>query len=129
MRSKRRRCERRAGRVRVDDDNRHVRDRERFGAIGRETNRSGAVDDGEGIAEIVEMIEVQFGRAAALTRFGAGIADTGAVGRRSQSVGGAGCEQHRFGKAGLSCAGGSHQRDYSGAFEWLSGHATLPSSV
>ena len=110
--------ERRSRRIGIDDDDGDVGDRQRLRAVGRKADRSGHVEDGEIVAEIFEIVEVEFGRAAALARFRARIADAGAVGRRPQSVGGAGCEQHRFGKAGLSRAGGSHQRDYSSAF-WM----------
>ena len=111
----------------VDDDDGDVGDRQSLRAVGREADRSRDVEDGELVAEIAEIVEVEFGRSAALAGFGARIADAGAVGRRSEAVGGAGCEQHRFGKAGLSRAGGSHQRDYSSAFCRFSSHATLPS--
>ena len=107
---------RRTRRVGVDDDDRHVGDRHRPRAVGGEADRSGGVEDGELVAEIFEIIGVELGRSAALAGFGARIADAGAVGRRPQSVGGSGCEQHRFSQAGLSRAGGSHQRDHSGAF-------------
>ena len=107
------RCSRRVG---IDDDDGDIGDRKRPRAVGGKADRSGAVEDCELIAEIFEIVEVELGRAAALAAFRARIADAGAVGRRPQSVACAGCEQHRFGKAGLSRAGGSHQRDYSGAF-------------
>ena len=38
-------------------------------AVGRKADRAGAVEDGEFVAEIVEIVEVEFGRAAARARF------------------------------------------------------------
>src|SRR5205823_3091593 len=115
-RAERRGGERGSRRVGIDDDDGDIGNCKRPRSVGGEADRSRAVEDCELIAEIFEIVEVEFGRATALSAFRARIADAGAVGRRSQSVGGAGCEQYRFGKTGLSRAGGSHQRDYSGAF-------------
>ena len=100
-----------------------------FAPSAAKADRAWDVEDGELVAEILEIVEVELGRAAALAAFRARIADAGAVGRRPEAVGGAGCEQHRFGKAGLSRAGGSHQRDYSSAFCRFSSHATLLRAV
>ena len=119
-RAQRRGGEGRPRRVGIDDDDRDVGDRQRPRAVGGKADRARAIEDCERVVEILEIVEVELGRAAALSRFRARIADAGAVGRRSQSIGGAGCEQHRLGKAGLSRAGGSHQRDHSGAFGFSS---------
>ena len=54
-RAQRRRGERRAGRVGIDDHDRDVGDGEGFGAVGREADRTGAIEDGERVAEIVEI--------------------------------------------------------------------------
>ena len=54
-----------AGRVRVDDEDRHVGERQRPRSVSGEPDRSGAIDDGKRIAEIVEIVEVELGRAAA----------------------------------------------------------------
>ncbi len=107
---------RRPRRVGIDDDDGEVGDGDRPRPVGGEADRAGDVDDRILVAEIIEIVEVELGGAAALPRLGARIAGAGAVGRRPQAVGGSGCEQHRFGQAGLSRAGGSHQRDDSGAF-------------
>src|SRR5947199_3572463 len=72
-----------AGWVGVDDDDRDIGDREGLCAIGRESDRAGHVDDREIVAEILEIVEVELGRAAALSRLRARIADAGAAGRRS----------------------------------------------
>src|SRR4051812_29364055 len=79
-------CQRRSCWIRVDDDDRDVGDGERPRTIGREADRAGTIEDGELVAEIFEIVEVELRRAAALPSFGARIADAGAVGRRSQSI-------------------------------------------
>src|SRR5438309_1567134 len=88
-----RRCpERRTSRIRIDDDDGNVGDSQCLGAVGGKADRAGYVEDGEIVAEILEIVEVEFSRAAALARLLTRIADAGAVGRRPQSVGRAGCE-------------------------------------
>ena len=49
----------------IDDDDGDVGDRQRLGAIGGEADRSGAIEKCERVAEIIEIVEVEFGRAAA----------------------------------------------------------------
>ena len=51
-------------------------------AVGGEADRARAVDQRVAIAEIVEVHQVELGRAAARARFRAGVADAGAVGDR-----------------------------------------------
>src|SRR5438046_1853766 len=70
-------------RVGIDDDDRDIGDGERFRAVRGKADRAGAIENGERVSEIVEMVEVELGRAAALARLRAGIADAGAVGGRS----------------------------------------------
>ncbi len=49
--------QRRTRRVGVDDDDRHVGNRQRPRAVGGEADRSGGVEDRELVAEIFEIIE------------------------------------------------------------------------
>ena len=67
--------ERRSRRVRVDDDDCSIGDRKRASAVGGKADRSRAIDEREGVAEIIEIVEVELGRAAALAAFRARIAD------------------------------------------------------
>ncbi len=54
-RAQRRGGERRARRVGIDDDDRDVGDGQRPGAVGGKADRAGAIEDGERVAEIVEI--------------------------------------------------------------------------
>src|SRR5689334_18396001 len=82
-RSQRGSSQRGAGRIGVDNDDCDIGDSERSRTIRREADRARHIDDGELIAKIFEIVEIEFGRAAALAAFGAGVPDAGAVGRRS----------------------------------------------
>src|SRR5690242_19571511 len=81
-RAERWRREGRTGRVGIDDDDGDIRNREGLRAIGRKADGAGHIEDGEILAEILEVVEVELGRAAALPTFRTRIADAGAVGRR-----------------------------------------------
>jgi hypothetical protein len=64
-RSKGRSHEGGARRIRVDDDDRDIRDGHGAGSVSGEADRSWHVDDSELVAEIFEIVEVELGRAAA----------------------------------------------------------------
>ena len=114
--------------VGIDDDDGEVGDRDRALRVGRKTDRSGRIDQGERSAEIFEMHQIEFGRAAARARFGAAIADAAAVPARSLALDRTAREQQRFGQIGLARAGRSDQRDHSSAFDdflRVLGHVTV----
>ena len=113
----------RARRIGIDHHQRHIRRLQRGEAIGGKAGAAGHVDQREVIAQIVEMHQIEFGRAAPRARFRAGIADAGA--RLDAALPGyraAGIEQ-RFGEAGLARAGRPDQRDRTGCL--IAGFATL----
>ena len=55
--------------------------------VGGEADRSRRIDDRERLAQIIEVHQIEFGRAAARARFGAAVADAGAVAARSLALG------------------------------------------
>jgi hypothetical protein len=113
--SKRRSGERRSGRVGIDDDDGKVGERDGARTVGHESDRAGAVDQCEMVAQIIEIVEVELGRAAARARLGAGIADARSIGDEAVAVARPGRIEDSFGKAGFSRAGRSDQRDCSSA--------------
>ena len=111
------RGQRGAGRVGIDHDDREIGDRNAACAVGGKTDRSGTIEQGEMLAEIVEMHRVEFGRSAARPCFGGRITDRVRARDRALAIDRSGGEQHRLGQAGLSRAGRSDQRDNSSAVD------------
>ena len=107
----RRRSQRSARRVRIDDDDGDIRHRHAARGIGCKADRSGGIDDGVFLAEIGEIVEVGFGRTASGARFFAAVADAALVGRRPLAVGGSAGIEKCFRQRCLARAGRSDQRD------------------
>ncbi len=110
--------------VGIDDDDGEVRGRHRERSVGREADRAGRVEEGEAVAEKLEMHQVQFGRAGALPGFRARIAGAGAGVDAALAVDRPGGEEQGLGEARLSRSARSNEGDRPGAYRSV-GHASL----
>ena len=104
-----------AGGVGIDDDEGEVGRRHAERAVGGKAHRPRRIDQRVAVVQIVEMHQVEFGRAAARARLGAGVADAAAVGDMALPPDRAGGKKKGLGEAGLAGPAGAHERDGSGA--------------
>ena len=74
---------RRLARVGLADHHRRVADRQHVAHVVDELDRTGTIDEGEAVAHIVDAGDVRLDAHRVDARFGAGIADAGAVAHRT----------------------------------------------